>query len=236
MKKILIAENLHKSYSIKNKELTHVITGLGLTVYSGDFLAITGPSGIGKSTLLYLLSSLDKPDKGSVKMLMNNEMIDISKMNSDEVAHIRNVKMGYVFQFHYLLPEFTALENIMIPAMILGKNTAQMTEKAKELAEETGIFHRINHKPNELSGGEQQRVAIARALINNPEIVFADEPTGNLDKKNTQSVLELINKLQENYSLTFVVATHNAEVADVARRRMNMEDGCTLKEDNELIS
>ncbi|MDA3844713.1 MAG: ABC transporter ATP-binding protein [Candidatus Kapabacteria bacterium] len=222
-KSILIeVKSLSKSYKKKNI-ITPVINNFSLKVRRSEFLALQGPSGIGKSTLLHLLASLDYPDLGTVEYYFDDKPVNIHNLNSDRISKIRNEKIGFIFQFHHLLPEFTALENIMMPALIAGKSKKIAVESAKQLAEEVGIQHRNSHRPSELSGGEQQRVAIARALINNPIVVLADEPTGNLDAKNEDGVLELMKRMQEKYSPAFVVATHSNKVSGVAERIVSLD-------------
>lgn len=222
---LLRAEGLYKTYSVRNEIQTEVLKGISIEVSRGEFVAVTGPSGAGKSTLLHLLGSLDSPDKGTIKLMIDGNGYDYSRMPAGELSNIRNSHIGFVFQFHHLLPEFTALENVMIPAFIAGKSWSEAKPKALELLKSVGIEQRAEHKPAELSGGEQQRVAIARALINAPTIVFADEPTGNLDQENSKSMLELIMRLRREHGLTFVVATHSAEVAAIAERIISMKDG-----------
>ncbi len=217
--------NITKSYRIANQAVTHVLKGLSLEIVRGEFLAIVGPSGVGKSTLLHIVGSLDTPENGELSYNFENIWTDIKSYSSEQLAEIRNKHIGFVFQFHHLLPEFTSIENIMIPAFIAGLPYKQALGKAKSLLHEVGIENKSDNKPMELSGGEQQRVAIARALINNPSIVLADEPTGNLDKDNSESVMELIRKLQKDYNLTFVVATHSNEIASRADRVVKMSDG-----------
>jgi len=222
---ILKAENLVKAYTIRNRPATPVLKGISVDIKKGEFLSLMGPSGVGKSTLLHLLASFDEPDEGQIELFVNDTKYIYNKLPSDELSRVRNKYLGFVFQFHHLLPEFTALENIMMPALISGESFATAKEKAKELSDKVGTSHRDNHKPSELSGGEQQRVAIARALINKPQIVFADEPTGNLDSQTALSILELIQNLRKEYSLTFVVATHSEHVAEIAQRKLIMADG-----------
>lgn len=222
---ILKASKIEKSFSINRTNDTSVLKSVSLEVNQGEFVALMGPSGVGKSTLLYILGSLDNPDKGEIELITSNKSYQYSKLNSDAIAEMRNKEIGFIFQYHHLLPEFTALENVMMPAMIAGTNQDNLKLKAKELLERVGVSHREEHKPMELSGGEQQRVAIARALINSPSIVFADEPTGNLDTQNSEKVLELIESIRQEYGLTFVVATHSLQVAEIADRVLQMKDG-----------
>ncbi len=225
MELILIAKDVKKSY-LKDKIVrTEVLKGINLEIRRGEFLALMGPSGVGKTTLLYVISSLDKPDEGKVAYYLDGNEFDIERQSSDELARIRNRHIGFVFQFHHLLPEFTAVENVAMPLLIRGVRVATAFEEAKNMLRQVGLEGRFEHKPSELSGGEQQRVAIARALINNPDIVFADEPTGNLDTKTAESFLNLLFSLKKQYNLTFVVATHSADVAHLADRIARMKDG-----------
>ncbi len=218
---MLIAKNLLKSYGQLN-----IIKGVDLVIHPSEMVAIVGPSGAGKSTLLHLLSGLDKPDSGSI--LFHNK--ELTKLNSNQLNEFRNKKIGFIFQFHHLLPEFTTLENVCIPAWIAGKDKKNIKKKGMELLVRMGLAERIDHKPSELSGGEQQRVAIARALINNPEIVFADEPTGNLDSKNAEEINELFLGLINEFKVSFVVVTHNKELAAKANRILTMKDGLISSE------
>lgn len=217
--KILImikATDIHKSYGTLN-----VLKGVSLNIKKGEVISIVGPSGAGKTTLLHILGTLDREDKGTLSI---ND-VNISSLNEKKLAAFRNKNIGFVFQFHHLLPEFTALENVCIPAFIAGvaKNTAE--EKAKELLGFLGLTERMDHKPSELSGGEQQRVAVARALINNPAVVLADEPSGNLDSKTAKELHNLFFTLREKFNQTFVIVTHNEELADMADRKLVMRDG-----------
>ncbi|MGE5480587.1 MAG: ABC transporter ATP-binding protein [Chloroflexota bacterium] len=222
------AEGLSKSYSIAGAEPTVALRNVSLDVPEGEFLAIVGPSGAGKSTLLYILSSLEKPDKGSITLGIGGESYRYESMSESALSRFRNKHIGFVFQFHHLLPEFTALENIMMPALIAGAGYRKAEKQAVELIDIVGIGARSHHKPSELSGGEQQRAALARAVINKPSIVFADEPTGNLDSRNAQGALELISRLQREFNLTFVVATHSEEIARAAGRVITMKDGAIV--------
>ncbi len=225
MNYIYKCSEIRKSYKIVNRAVTHVLKGLSLEITRGEFLAIVGPSGVGKSTLLHIIGSLDSPDSGEISYNFENKWTDIKSFSTDQLAEIRNKHIGFVFQFHHLLPEFTSIENVMIPAFIAGLSYKQAFKKAQSLLAEVGIENKSDNKPMELSGGEQQRVAIARALINNPAIVLADEPTGNLDTDNSKAVMELIQNLQKAYNLTFVVATHSGETASIADRVVKMSDG-----------
>lgn len=227
---VMAGENISKAYFSKSGKSTQVLDNLSLDIKKGEFTAIMGPSGVGKSTLLYILGSLDNPDDGKINVYENNRKINYSGLSSDDLAAFRNEKIGFVFQFHHLLPEFTALENVMMPALIAGEPYEKAAEKANDLLKVVGVDIRSDHKPMELSGGEQQRVAIARALINDPLIVLADEPTGNLDKANTRSALELIQGLRDKYDITFIVATHSEEVSKIADRLLIMGDGGIIED------
>jgi lipoprotein-releasing system ATP-binding protein len=224
---LLKAQNIQKSY--KN---LHVLKGIDLTINKGEIISIVGSSGAGKSTLLHILGTLDKADQGVLEF---ND-INLTKLKDNELAKIRNEKIGFIFQFHNLLPEFTALENICIPAFIANKSEKIAHQKAKELMEKLGIIHRASHKPSELSGGEQQRVAIARALINSPDIIFADEPSGNLDSKNAEELHQLIFRLRDEMNQTFVIVTHNTELANMADRKLEMKDGFLINEEQRLMN
>lgn len=213
---MLTAENLSKKYG-----LLTVLQSVSLSIQQGEFVAIAGPSGAGKSTLLHLLGSLDMPDTGSIRLLDN----EILKMPKRKQAAFRNKHMGFVFQFHHLLPEFNALENVSMPLWIAGVKKKEAAEQAKAVLEIVGLSHRLQHKPGELSGGEQQRVAIARAIVHRPAVIFADEPTGNLDTANAESVHQLFFKLREEYNQTFVIVTHNTHLAAMADRTLMMKDG-----------
>lgn len=213
---MLVAENLFKNYS----NLT-VVNGVSLQVNKGEIVSITGPSGAGKSTLLHLLGALDKPDKG--KVLIDNT--DLFKLSAKKQAAFRNKHLGFVFQFHHLLPEFTAVENVAVPLWISGKNRKQGLDEAAAMLGVVGLSGRLDNKPGELSGGEQQRVAIARALVNKPSIVMADEPTGNLDSANAKAIHELFIELRQKLGQTFIMITHNEELAKMTDRTLVMRDG-----------
>ena len=215
---ILSADNISKSFS-KGSETISVFQDLNLVVDAGDLITIMGPSGAGKSTLLNVLGTLDTPDSGTVSIHGKNT----NGLNDADLAAVRNTSMGFVFQFHHLLPEFTALENIVIPAEINPRQDSPK-QKALELLDYVGLSDRKDHYPSELSGGERSRVAVLRALINNPEIVFADEPTGNLDAENAKKLTELIQKLHKDTHKAFVIATHNANVADIGTRKLVLKD------------
>ena len=213
------AKNIHKYY-----EDLHVLKGVDLHIKKGEVVSIVGASGAGKTTLLQILGTLDtisKTDKGS--LIINDE--SIGALSEKQLAKFRNEHIGFIFQFHQLLPEFTALENVCIPAFIKKTPKAIAIKRAKELLDFLGLSHRYNHKPNELSGGEQQRVAVARALINNPSLIFADEPSGNLDSESAENLHSLFFKLRDEFGQTFVIVTHNQELADLADRKLVMVDG-----------
>jgi len=216
---MIIAKQLHKYYS-----QLHVLKGVDLNIKQGEVVSIVGASGAGKTTLLQLLGTLDQPSKHEHTLLEING-VDISSLSDSALAKFRNEYLGFIFQFHQLLPEFTALENVCIPAYIKGTSQVDAEQKAIELLGFLGLKERMNHKPNELSGGEQQRVAVARALINNPSVVYADEPSGNLDSESAQQLHKLFFKLRDRFGQTFVIVTHNHELADMADRKITMSDG-----------
>jgi len=210
------ASNIIKSYGKLN-----VLKGIDIEIQKGEIVSIVGASGAGKSTLLHILGTLDKADSGKVEI--NNIKIDTFRQR--QLSEFRNKYIGFVFQFHHLLPEFTAIENICIPAYISGNQKRSTEKKAKEIIGFLNLSDRISHKPSELSGGEQQRVAVARALINDPLIVFADEPSGNLDSKNAVELHELFFKLRKEFNQSFVIATHNRDLANMADRKLQIKDG-----------
>jgi lipoprotein-releasing system ATP-binding protein len=213
------AKNIYKFY-----DNLQVLKGVDLHIKKGEIVSIVGASGAGKTTLLQILGTLDLPSKeNSSELLING--INILKMNDTEMSKFRNLNLGFIFQFHQLLPEFTALENVCIPAFIANKDKKETEQEAKKLLDYLGLSHRINHKPNELSGGEQQRVAVARALINKPAIIFADEPSGNLDTTSAENLHQLFFKLRDEFGQTFVIVTHNEELANMADRKLIMSDG-----------
>jgi lipoprotein-releasing system ATP-binding protein len=219
-KYILEAFDIEKEFQ-SGPVVLKVLKGITLKVQEGEILVIMGPSGVGKSTLLHILGTLDKPTNGKILI----DTIDIIRYKESEIAAFRNKKIGFVFQFHYLLPEFTALENLIIPKMIGNRDWKRNIGYAKTLLNEVGLSERMNHRPNQLSGGEQQRVAMARALINRPKIVFADEPTGNLDSQNSIALFELILNLNKKYKQAFVIVTHNEMFAKNANRVIHLLDG-----------
>lgn len=218
---ILTAEEIHKSFKTNQKTTVEVLKGITLNIIKNKITVIVGASGAGKSTLLHILSGLDRPDKGSVFF----ENSDIFKLSDDRLAAFRNKNIGFVFQFHHLLPEFSAMENIAIPMLINNVSQKKAFDKSKELLERIGLIDRSDHKPAELSGGEQQRIAVARSLINNPEIIFADEPTGNLDSINSNSVHQMFINLRDNYDKTFVIVTHNPELVKLSDIVYEIKDG-----------
>jgi lipoprotein-releasing system ATP-binding protein len=217
------AKDIHKYY-----DQLQVLKGVDLHIEKGEIVSVVGASGAGKTTLLQILGTLDKPSATLISSLhINGE--DILKMNDKTLSKFRNEHLGFIFQFHQLLPEFTALENICIPAFIAGKEKSATEMEAKRLLEYLGLSHRFNHKPNELSGGEQQRVAVARALINKPAVVFADEPSGNLDTHSAENLHQLFFQLRDEFGQTFVIVTHNEELANKADRKLVMVDGLISK-------
>lgn len=218
--KIMIqAKNIHKYY-----DKLHVLKGVDLHIKKGEIVSIVGASGAGKTTLLQILGTLDKPKvENGTSLIINGE--DILKMKDKALSKFRNRQLGFIFQFHQLLPEFTALENVCIPAYIGGKPKSATEAEAKKLLEYLGLSHRVDHRPGELSGGEQQRVAVARALINKPAVIFADEPSGNLDTQSAENLHQLFFKLRDEMGQTFVIVTHNEELANMADRKLVMSDG-----------
>jgi len=213
------AKNIHKYYGD-----LQVLKGVDIHIKKSEVISIVGASGAGKTTLLQILGTLDKASlKEGFQLTINN--IDISNLNDKAIAKFRNEHIGFIFQFHQLLPEFTALENVCLPAFIKGTKKSDAEKRAKELLDFLGLSHRYNHKPNELSGGEQQRVAVARALINNPDLIFADEPSGNLDSESAENLHSLFFKLRDEFGQTFVIVTHNEELANLADRKLVMVDG-----------
>ncbi len=221
---ILKAGNLVKTYQNTKKITLEVLKGVSIGIEANKISVIIGASGAGKSTLLHLLGGLDRPDSGEVFFDNNN----IFKLSDERLAKFRNKNIGFVFQFHHLLPEFTAIENVAIPQMIHGVSLSDASERASELLEAVGLTERANHKPAELSGGEQQRVAVARALANDPAIIFADEPTGNLDSANSEQVHKIIVDLRDKFKKTFVIVSHNAELVKLADKVYEMKDGALL--------
>ncbi|MEK7263453.1 MAG: ABC transporter ATP-binding protein [Bacteroidota bacterium] len=220
---LLHAENIYKEFSpdATQKKNIRVLKGINFTLYEGEIVSIVGASGSGKSTFLHILGTLDTPSAGNVYYKNRN----VQSMRDDELMKLRNREIGFVFQFHHLLPEFTALENIMLPSMVAGEQMKRAKQRATELLCEVGLEERMFHTPNELSGGEQQRVAIARALVNEPHIVFADEPTGNLDSENSEQLQELFLKFNKERNQAFVIVTHSELFAEKSNRILRIADG-----------
>lgn len=216
---MIIAKNIYKKYG--NLE---VLKGIDLEIKQGEVVAIVGPSGAGKTTLLQILGTLDSKDEKNKSVLSINNT-QPNALSEKELAKFRNETLGFIFQFHQLLPEFTALENVCIPAFIKGTTKKEAEMEAKKLLEFLGLSNRIDHKPGSLSGGEQQRVAVARALINNPKVIYADEPSGNLDSESAENLHQLFFTLREKFGQTFVIVTHNKKFADMADRKLVMKDG-----------
>ena len=213
---LLTAQNISKSFGS-----LQVLKGVDIAIEKGEIVSIVGSSGAGKSTLLHILGTLDSPDGGNVNL--NN--INVTSLTGKKLSQFRNKHIGFVFQFHHLLPEFNAIENVSIPGWIAGTPRSQVKKRAEELLTVLGLKDRMDHKPNALSGGEQQRVAVARALINTPDIVFADEPTGNLDSANAKELHHLFFDLRKQFNQTFLIVTHNEELAQLSDRIVNMKDG-----------
>lgn len=218
---MITAKNIHKYY-----EKLHVLKGVDLHIKKGEIVSIVGASGAGKTTLLQILGTLDGFDSGA--LTINDQQI--ASLNKKQLAGFRNTTLGFIFQFHQLLPEFTALENVCIPGFIKKTNKADVEKRAKELLAFLGLTSRENHKPNELSGGEQQRVAVARALINNPAVILADEPSGNLDTESAENLHNLFFKLRDEFGQTFVIVTHNKDLAAMADRKLIMQDGTIISD------
>src|ERR1700761_7630994 len=213
---MLKAQSIHKSYG-----QLQILKGVDLEVEKGEIVTIVGQSGAGKSSLLNILGTLDRPDSG--QLFIDNQ--ELNQLSNKNLSAFRNLKIGFIFQFHHLLTEFDALENVCIPAFIAGVSKNEAERRATEVLERLGLGDRLKHKPNELSGGEQQRVAVARALINNPALIFADEPSGNLDSTNALELHQLFIKLRKEFSQTFVIVTHNEDLASISDRKVTMKDG-----------
>ncbi|MFA6456653.1 MAG: ABC transporter ATP-binding protein [Bacteroidota bacterium] len=218
---MLEARNIKKRYLTSPSNFLEVLKGITLSFAQGEIVAIVGQSGAGKSTLVHLLGLLDKPSEGEI--FFND--VDITKYSDEQISKVRNNNIGFVFQFHHLLPEFTALENVLMPAYIAGRSNAEVIDTARTLLSDVGMVEREHHKPSELSGGEQQRVAVARALMNSPKIVFADEPSGNLDSENAEKLHNLLFDLRTKRNQTFVIVTHNKELANRADRIITLSNG-----------
>lgn len=214
--RMLNARDIHKKFGT-----VEVLKGVDISIQAGEIVSIVGPSGSGKSTLLHILGTLDKPDRGDITL----HHIRVTGLSGNKLASFRNKHIGFVFQFHHLLPEFSALENVCIPGWLAGTNKNEVRKRAEDLLQLLGLKHRLHHKPNALSGGEQQRVAVARALINTPDIVFADEPTGNLDTANARELHQLFFDLRKEFNQTFLIVTHNEELAQLSDRMLTMKDG-----------
>lgn len=216
------ANNIHKYY-----DSLHVLKGVNLHIKKGEVVSIVGASGAGKTTLLQILGTLDKPTvKENTSLIINDQ--DITLFNDKELSRFRNLHLGFIFQFHQLLPEFNALENVCIPAFIAKRDKKEVEAEAEKLLSFLGLSNRLHHKPSQLSGGEQQRVAVARALINKPGVIFADEPSGNLDTHTAENLHQLFFKLRDEFGQTFVIVTHNEELADMADRKLTMVDGIII--------
>ncbi len=213
---MVFCNNVHKYYGP-----LHVVKGVNLSIEAGEILSIIGESGAGKSTLLQILGTLDKADEGEVTI----NGVNVNTLKGKSLAHFRNTALGFVFQFHQLLPEFTALENAMMPGLIAGTKQNIAEKRGKELLDYFGLSHRMHHKPGQLSGGEQQRIAIARAQFNQPQIIVADEPTGNLDTQNAGLIHEYFQKMRNDFHQTLVIVTHNMNLANIANRTLQMKDG-----------
>ena len=219
---MIVAENLHKKYG--NLE---VLKGVSLHIKQGEVVSIVGPSGAGKTTLLQLIGTLDRPTNQDYKLQINKT--DLTRLNDKELSKFRNKQIGFIFQFHQLLPEFSALENVAIPAYIAGLSKEKADRRAEELLQLLGLSDRLHHKPAKLSGGEQQRVAVARALVNKPAVIMADEPSGNLDTENAKQLHKLFFELRDRFNQTFVIVTHNEELADMSDRKLLMRDGLIIE-------
>jgi len=217
---MLKAQSIHKSYG-----QLQILKGVDLEVEKGEIVTIVGASGAGKSSLLNILGTLDRPDSG--RLFINNQ--ELNQLNNKNLSAFRNLKIGFIFQFHHLLSEFDALENVCIPAFIAGTSRSEAEKHAIEVLELLGLGDRLRHKPNELSGGEQQRVAVARALINRPALIFADEPSGNLDSTNARELHELFIRLRNEFNQTFVIVTHNEHLAELSDRQLLMKDGLIIQ-------
>lgn len=218
---ILQSTNIKKTYNLTKETSLNVLKGVSVSVSEGEIVSLVGPSGAGKSSLIHILGLLDRPTEGELVF----DGMDVAKLNDEKISTVRNMNIGFVFQFHHLLPEFTALENVLMPALIAGASILQKIDQASALLDEVGVLHRKDHKPSELSGGEQQRVAVARALMNSPKIVFADEPSGNLDSENARQLHTLLFTMRKKYNQAFVVVTHNMDLASQSDRIITLKDG-----------
>lgn len=228
---ILVVKGLHKSYTM-GKSTVEVLKGIDLAIEAGQIVAVVGPSGVGKSTLLHILGTLDRPTRGFVEINRTN----VFDFDDKKLAYFRSKTIGFVFQFHHLLPEFSALENVMMPALIAGQPKNKIVQRAKYLLQEVRLEHRVNHRPSELSGGELQRVAVARSLMNDPQIVLADEPSGNLDQASSRALHELLWQLSRKDKRTFVIVTHNLELAENTDKVVELFDGRIKREQlNQIV-
>lgn len=227
---LVVVEKLEKRFVHEGSEVV-ILKGIDLTVERGEMLCVVGASGAGKSTLLHLLGTLDLPTKGRIIY----DGTDVTQYSSGKLAEFRNASLGFVFQFHHLLPEFTALENVMMPGLIRGQNRSEVMERANALLAEVGLTHRLSHRPGELSGGEQQRVALARALVMKPRLVLADEPTGNLDSKTSDAMHEVFFRLNEVLGTTFLIVTHSRDLANRMPRVVTMRDGLIESDERRAI-
>lgn len=225
MNPLLRVQDVVKAYTHRLPYDTPVLRGVSLELAAGEFVALVGPSGAGKSTLLHLLGGLDMPDQGTIELWLDDRCYNYGELSDEERARLRNRAIGFIFQAYHLLPELTALENTMLPALLAGLPWKQVRHRAMALLERVGLLHRADHRPAELSGGEQQRVAIARALINHPVLVLADEPTGSLDSANAELVLHMLHELQRDFATACILATHSPEVAHRAPRQLYLRDG-----------
>ena len=216
---MISVKNISKTYNNKK-----VLDKIDLEIKQGEIVSIVGPSGAGKTTLLNIISTLDKPDNNTLSELIIDK-IDVTNLNDSKLSKFRNTQIGFIFQFHELLPEFSAIENVIIPAIIKGENKESSIKKAMEILDSLGLSKVINQQPSQLSGGEQQRVAVARALINDPKIIFADEPSGNLDSKSSELLHKLFFDLRKKHNITFVIVTHNKDLSNMTDRKLNLVDG-----------
>ena len=216
---MISVKNVSKTYNNKK-----VLDKIDLEINQGEIVSIVGPSGAGKTTLLNIISTLDKPDNNTLSELIIDK-IDVTNLNDSKLSKFRNTQIGFIFQFHELLPEFSAIENVIIPAIIKGENKESSIKKATEILDSLGLSKVINQQPSQLSGGEQQRVAVARALINDPKIIFADEPSGNLDSKSSELLHKLFFDLRKKHNITFVIVTHNKDLSNMTDRKLNLVDG-----------
>ncbi len=230
MMPLLTATNIRKAYKRAGQADTEVLRGASIAVNAGEVVALVGPSGAGKSTLLHILATLDAPDTGMVRYEVDGHSVDTSGLSGGALAGLRTRHIGMIFQFHHLLPEFTALENVAMPSLVRGDQRADAMRRAAELLERVGMSHRADHAPTEMSGGEQQRIAIARALMNRPAIIFADEPTGNLDSENAAQVADLLFEMRADHGIACVIATHSDVLAARASRVVRMVDGLCSEE------